>query len=113
MQIGQTQDLIVKADMSKFSDRVKINEGINTHRVLNGPFLARSVYWPTLVNDQGQMNQRMKSVIIPKMGSELLRSLSDNEKEFRRGLGETDPRSQFTPSNTYLYLIFNRDEVVA
>ena len=112
MQIGQTQDLITNADMSKFSDRVKIIEGINTHRVLNGPFLARSVYWPTLSNEQGQINQRMRSVIVPKTGSELLRSLASNEKEFRTGMGEKDPRSQFTPSNLYLYLIFNRDDVV-
>ena len=113
MKIGQTQDLVVNADMSKFSDRVVIKEGINTHRVLRGPFLMRSVYWPTLILDQGQYNQRMKSVLVPKTGSTLLRSLSDTEKEFRRTQGESDPRSQFTPSNTYMYLILNRDEVKA
>lgn len=112
MKLGQTADLIQKADMSKFSDRVEIKEGINTHRVLNGPFLMRSVYWPTLVMEQGQQAQRMRSVLIPKAGSELLRSIADNEKEFRRMMGESDPRSQFTPTNSYMYLIFNRDEVV-
>ena len=113
MKMGQTPDLVMNADMSKFSDRVTIKEGANTHRVLNGPFLMRSVYWPTLVLDQGQYNQRMKSVLVPKTGSTFLRSLSDSEKEFKRLMGESDPRSQFTPSNTYMYLIFNRDEIKA
>ena len=111
MQIGQTSDLVQNADMSRFTDRVKINEGINTHRVLNGPFLMRSVYWPTFVNEQGQMVQRMRSVLIPKTGSELLKSLASTEKEFRTTMGEKDARSQFTPSNLYMYLIFNRDEI--
>ena len=113
MKLGQTPDLVQNADMSKFSDRVDIKEGINTHRVLTGPFLTRSVYWPTMAEEGGQMVQRMRSVLIPKTGSELLRSLSDAEKEFRRTMGENDPRSQFTPSNAYLYLVFNRDEAVA
>jgi hypothetical protein len=112
VQLGQTPDLIQNADMSKFTDRVEIKEGINTHRVLTGPFLSRSVYWPTLTTEGGQSVQRMRSVIVPKTGSEVLKGIASVEKEVRRNSGETDPRSQFTPSNLYLYLIFNRDELV-
>jgi len=110
MFLGQTEDLKKDATMNQFSDRVEIKEGINKHRVLRGPFLVRTVYWPTLITEEGEVKQKTKSIVVPKTGSPLLKSLADAEKEFRRTMGESEPRSTFSPSSAYLYLIFNKDD---
>jgi len=112
MQVGQTKELIDEATFSSFSGRVvlKTGEGGNRHRVLRGPFRASTVYWPTLVNEEGELKPRMKTVTVPPTGSEFVKKLASVEEEVRRTMGENEPKSQFKTSHTFLYLIFDRED---
>ena len=111
MLLGQTEDLKKEATLNQFSDQLELKVGVNRHRVLRGPFLVRSVYWPTMVEEEGETRQKTKAVVVPtKTGSPFLKALADSEKEFRRMQGEADPRSNFSPSSKYLYLAFDKDD---
>lgn len=110
MLLGQTNELLEQASIQFSSERVTVKEGENIHRVLAGPFLEKKVFWPTLVTEEGKKVVRMRSVSIPKTGSPLLSTLAAIDKEVRLTLGENDPKSQFKPSSSYLYLIFNRED---
>ena len=108
MLLGQTKDRVENVVMSTLLERVDIKDGSNQHRVLAGPFLERRVYWPTLVEEEGKMVSKMRSAIVPKEGSQIFDTLASIEREIRTEIGEENPKSQFHPSNLYLYLIFDR-----
>jgi len=110
MLLGQTKELIDAAKFSTFTARVEIEEGRNIHRVLAGPYLLKQVFWPTLVEDQGKLVSRMRSAIVPKEGSKIFDALIAVEKEFRYLNGEEDPKSQFSPSSSFLYLVLDRKD---
>lgn len=107
MKLGQTEELI-KGAKNRFSEQIKIETGDNWIRILNGPYPLYTCYYPTQVEDEGELKTRMRVITVDKNSTPLLKLLESSEKEIRSTMGENKPKSQFTPKPTYLYLAFDR-----
>ena len=111
MDLGQPTYLKNDADKSRQIGKVRLEEGENVHRILFGPVKVQSVYWPTLVEDSdtGAMVPRNKLIRRPQQGT-LFDTLASLEKRVRTQMGEANPRSSFSPSNKWWYLVIDRND---
>ena len=106
INIGSSADMQREA-RGDFTDRVKLVEGPNIHRILFGPVRQKTVWYPTLVEDEdGSMKQSMRAFKPPETGSPL-DALASLEKRVRRNKGEEKPKSSLDPRNRWLYLVIN------
>ena len=108
LNVGQTYEETSTADDFIELPRVKIKDGDNYHRVVNGPLAkTRQVFWSTRVKNQdtGELESKTKVVLLEE--NSILHRLSRVEKKIREELGEKDPKLVFQPTVRYPYQIFD------
>ena len=108
LNVGQTYEETSTADDFIELPRVKIKDGDNYHRVVNGPLAkTRQVFWSTRVKNQdtGELESKTKVVLLEE--NSILHRLSRVEKKIREELGEKDPKLVFQPTVRYPYQMFD------
>lgn len=94
-----------------FTDKVRLEDGENIHRVIYGPVKVQYIYYPTLQRDAetGELKQSVRVVKRPQEGC-ILDSLASFEKRIRTQRDEKNPRSNLSPRTKWLYLVISRNE---
>lgn len=108
MKIGQLQRLKNLADRG--SDRIKLSEGENLHRILFGPIVVSTVFWPSLQrDDDGEVKSVTKSAKVPDRGS-LFDGIAALDRKIQRATGVDKPKSQLDKSTKFNYLVIDVDK---
>jgi len=109
MKLGQPAHLKEKAK-GGFTDKVRLEDGENIHRVIYGPVKVQYIYYPTLQRD-AETNELKQSIRVIKRPQEgcILDSLASFEKRVRIQKGEKNPNSNLSPRSKWLYLVIDRN----
>ena len=108
INMGQPQRL--KNQAERGSDRVKLKEGENVHRVLFGPVVVNTVFWPSLQrSEDGEIKSVTKSARVPDRGS-IFEGLAAMDRKIQRASGSERPKSQLDKSTKYNYLVVDVDK---
>lgn len=107
MKIGQNKENIQKASGTK-GLWLKLKDGENLHRVLYGPLPMNTVFWPTVVEQDGKRKQTVRSARVPDSGS-IFHQLAAIDRRAQRAQGADDPTSVFDAKTTYNYLVIDKE----
>ncbi len=108
INMGQPQRL--KNQAERGSDRVKLKEGENVHRILFGPVVVHTVFWPSLQrSEDGEIKSVTKSAKVPDRGS-IFEGIAALDRKIQRATGSERPKSQLDKSTKYNYLVIDIDK---
>ena len=110
MKLGQPSHLKEKAK-GGFTDKVRLEDGENIHRVIYGPVKVQYIYYPTLQrdNETGELKQSVRVIKRPQEGC-ILDSLASFEKRIRTQRGDKNAKSNLSPRTKWLYLVIDRSK---
>jgi len=107
-----------KAKAAGFAEIGRLRDGINTHRVIAGPILVETIWYPFLGRDKdNNVIQGARQVIRPVAGC-VIDDMAKLDEHVTRsymkenGASEEDikkVRSALRPARTYRFLVFDRD----
>lgn len=120
LALGTQKSRFEATKSNSFQETVKLKEGVNTIRLIAGPVLVETIWYPTLTAKEGSSDlvQAQRPIIRPKTGCVLdaLAKLDENltKTQMREdGVSADDIkkyRSQLRPNSAYRYLCFSRNE---
>jgi len=105
LTMGQPQRL--KNQAERGSDRVKLKEGENVHRVLFGPVVVNTTFWPSKQQqDDGELKEITRAVKVPDRGS-IFEGIAALDRKIQRASGVERPKSQLDANTKYCYLVID------
>ena len=109
IKMGQPQRL--KNQAERGSDRIKLGEGENVHRVLFGPVVVHTVFWPSQQRDDatGEIKTVTKSAKVADRGS-IFDGIAALDRKIQRATGVDKPRSQLDKNTKFNYLVIDVDK---
>lgn len=106
--MGQPKRLVKKAQRDG-GNYFKIKEGENNVRVLFGPVVVNTVFYPTIQrSEDGEVKATVRSVKVPDRGG-IFAPLSALDRRIQRAHGEERPRSAFDSKSKWNYLVIDLD----
>lgn len=119
LALGTQKSRFEATKSNSFQETVRLKEGVNTIRLIAGPVLVETIWYPTLVkNEKEEIVQAQRPIVRPKTGCIIdgLAKLDENltkTKMKEEGAPADDIkkyRSQLRPNSAYRYLCFSRNE---
>ena len=116
--IGTSGKMFKDAKVKSFNQISKITDGVHQHRIIAGPMLVETIYYPVVVEQDGKFVQSVRSIVRPEDGC-IIDSIARLDEEVTKkamleeGVSEDEIkkyRSSLRPSRTYRFLVFDRDE---
>jgi hypothetical protein len=117
--IGTSKKQFDAAKTKSFVEVGKLKDGVAHHRVITGPALVETIWFPTLVNNNetGLVEQSMRTIIRPPDGCVLDKIIELDEQLTKRSMIESGNyaedeikkfRSSLRPSRSFRFLVFDR-----
>lgn len=117
-KMGTSADQFEKAKGQGFAEIGKLKEGVSTHRIIVGPVRVETVWYPTLVEQNGELVQSMRTIIRPEGGYLLDPLVKMDEELTKRAMREDGGfsddeikvyRCPLRPGIAFRFLVFDRD----
>jgi len=116
-KINTSKKLFDEAKVKTFAEIGKLKEGTATHRVITGPILVETIWYPTVAEKDGKVAQSMRTIVRPSDGCILDEMAILDEKIMKakmveEGVSADDVkkyRSALRPQRAFRFLVFDRD----
>jgi hypothetical protein len=114
---GTSQKQFDDANKAKFAEIGKLKDGVSQHRVIAGPMRVDTIWYPTLVQKDGETVQGIRQIVRPDSGTVLDSIVKFDEsltKQVMKQQGESEDdikkyKSPLRANSAYRFLVFDRD----